>query len=285
MSMSQSLLKRSFQPILPIADDFVDHFYGELFSAHPELRSLFSVEQFSKQKENLPVALAFVIENIQDSERVGSYLREMGKASVARGAKPEHLDWVGQAFLGSLRYFYSDNWTHELQVAWSAAVQFISDGLTQGMLEQVALHQNSDQGTNRTELEAAVSPASAQHEEVASIQAAAPVPAPADLIQSSPRESEPLRARVDQLASEVLINSMKRQAEDIAVQVVANLKETFLTHLVAQIVQEEIKKQAAFCVTDILKAAVEAEAKRLIPESGEDRATFTGRSSYANQIA
>jgi hypothetical protein len=69
-----------------------------------------------------------------------------------------------------------------------------------------------------------------------------------------------LRARVDQLAAEILFASMERQAQEVAVRVVASLKDTYLSELV----RDEVARQAKVWVGQLIQAAVEAEASQLI---------------------
>ncbi len=243
MSINPSLLKRSFQPILSIADDFVDHFYEVLLSEHSELRKLFSVESFSIQKMALAESLAFIVENIENTKKLEIYLKNMGMRHIEYGAKTEHLEWVGKALIGTLAYFYSDNWTQELQDTWMATYQLVSnlmkEGMMDGMMEEFEQVQVDDAVASR--------------------------------VVTSEFKDVSLSGRVDQLAFDILQTSMKRQAEGIATQVFSELKDTFLS----QLIRDEVKKQASAWVGEILKAAIEAEAAKLM----EDCSARNGRAA------
>ena len=255
--MNSSLLKRSFEPIILIADDFVDHFYCELFRSHPELRSFFSVESFPEQKMKLAESLGFIVENIEDLDILKRYLVDLGRRHVHYGVIPEQLSWVGQALIATLIHFYADNWTEELEQTWLAAFSLISDAMMEGM-EKMNANAEAAQG-DLIELDRADGQ---RHQSGRDLKKEGSAE-----VAGSESQGLELRARVDQLAAEILFASMERQAQEVAVRVVASLKDTYLSELV----RDEVARQAKVWVGQLIQAAVEAEASQLISARAPSR--------------
>jgi hemoglobin-like flavoprotein len=228
------LLKRSFQPILAVANDFLDYFYEELFRMHPEARALFSVDRFPHQKELLGSSLVFIVDHVEDQVELQRYLKALGKRHVHYGTQKEHFEWVGTALIESLKYFYADNWTQELERVWLAAYGLISQVMSDALIE--AAKEQKEQKNPAV---------------------------PGVVLEGSPtggQASSQLSVRVDKLAFEILYASMQRQAESVVSQVVANLRET----MIHQAVRDEVKKQVTSTVSEVLKSAIEFEANQLM---------------------
>lgn len=53
MSLQVELLEQSFEDIKPNADEFVNSFYNNLFTANPEAKPLFETTNMAEQKKKL----------------------------------------------------------------------------------------------------------------------------------------------------------------------------------------------------------------------------------------
>lgn len=263
MPINSSLLKRSFQPIVPIAADFAEHFFDDLFMGHPELRSLVSIDQATTLQTDLVQKMAFVIERIETPEELSKYLHSQGQELFKHGGRIDFLDWFGQSLINTLHYFYADNWTDELHALWSQAYGMVAEYMNKAIKTEVELSSLIQKQTSDLADQNSLPTASLNlvHDEPSQV---VPASNSASVDKSSvePSREKQLRHRIDQLASEVLYQSMEKQAHEVAARVIGEMKDTFF----AQMVQSEIKKQATFWVEEILKSAVEAEANRLISD-------------------
>jgi hypothetical protein len=59
----------------------------------------------------------------------------MGARHVAYGAAPIHYPVVGEALMRTLKYFFKDQWSADLDTTWTTAYQVISDTMLEGARE------------------------------------------------------------------------------------------------------------------------------------------------------
>lgn len=125
MALNTRILKESFEAIKPVADKAVDRFYGDLFKNHPDAKSLFEQGQSEKRKTAAIQVMTSIFECLEDPKGLASYLGHLGARYAKRGAKPEHYDWGVDSLLNTLKFFFDDTWTDELEDAWMAALGLI----------------------------------------------------------------------------------------------------------------------------------------------------------------
>ncbi|MDJ0901701.1 MAG: globin family protein [Xenococcus sp. MO_188.B8] len=126
------LLEKSFETIKPQADEFVNSFYDNLFTANPEAKPLFAGTNMAEQKKKLLNSLVLVVENLRNPEALDSALRGLGARHVKYGALPEHYPLVGSALLTTFEQYLDDKWTPEVKQAWVDAYGAISEIMLDG---------------------------------------------------------------------------------------------------------------------------------------------------------
>ena len=126
------LLEQSFEAIKPQADEFVDSFYNNLFTANPEAKPLFEHTNMASQKKMLLNSLVMVVENLRQPDVLDKALRGLGARHVKYGALPAHYPLVGSALLTTFRQYLSDKWTPDVKEAWVGAYGAISEIMLDG---------------------------------------------------------------------------------------------------------------------------------------------------------
>ena len=132
MSLQVELLEQSFESVKPHANEFVDSFYQNLFTAHPEAKPLFEHTDMAKQKKMLLNSLVMVVENLRQPDVLDKALRGLGARHVKYGALPEHYPLVGGALLTTFGQYLQEKWTPEVQQAWTGAYGAISEIMLDG---------------------------------------------------------------------------------------------------------------------------------------------------------
>ena len=127
-----NLLEQSFNEIKPKANEFVDSFYENLFTANPEAKPLFDTTDMEKQKKKLLNSLVLVVDNLRQPEVLNGALRGLGARHVKYGALPEHYPLVGSALLTTFEQYLKDKWTPEVKDAWVSAYGAISEIMLDG---------------------------------------------------------------------------------------------------------------------------------------------------------
>ena len=132
MSLQVELLEQSFEAIKPQANEFVNSFYDNLFTANPEAKPLFATTDMAEQKKKLLGSLVLVVENLRKPDTLDSALRGLGARHVKYGALPEHYPLVGGALLTTFEQYLQDKWTTEVKQAWVDAYGAISEIMLDG---------------------------------------------------------------------------------------------------------------------------------------------------------
>ncbi len=127
-----ALLEESFAKIQPVADDFADSFYKNLFEDYPSAKLLFAQVNMSAQAKKLIASLEFVIEHLRKPQALNETLKGLGTRHVKYGVLPEHYPLVGNALLKTFEQYLGGDWTVEVKEAWVAAYELISEVMLDG---------------------------------------------------------------------------------------------------------------------------------------------------------
>ena len=130
--LNVELLEQSFAEVKPVANEFVNSFYENLFSAHPEAKPLFEHTDMASQKKMLLSSLVLVVDNLRKPDVLDKTLRGLGARHVKYGALPEHYPLVGGALLTTFEQYLKDKWTPNVKDAWVNAYGAISEIMLDG---------------------------------------------------------------------------------------------------------------------------------------------------------
>ena len=132
MAINTDLIQASFEKAKPLGQEITKKFYEILFAEYPAAKPLFENVDLEKQEHALLGSLAFVVENITDTEKISDYLGKLGARHVNYNTLPEHYPLVGDSLLKTFAHFFKDEWTEELNNEWEKAYGVITDLMLQG---------------------------------------------------------------------------------------------------------------------------------------------------------
>ncbi|MBP5973515.1 pentapeptide repeat-containing protein [Brasilonema sp. CT11] len=130
------LLESSFHKIKPRTSEFVASFYENLFTSHPEVKPLFAKVDMATQHKKLLQALVLVVENLRDPEALGDVLNALGARHVGYGAIPKYYGAVSKALLSSFEQYLQQDWTPEVNKAWTDAFRAINALMLKGATQE-----------------------------------------------------------------------------------------------------------------------------------------------------
>lgn len=93
-------------------------FYGRLFRTHPELRDLFP-HDLKAQERKLVQTLGFVVDALDDPDRLTPAAEALAARHVGYGVKAEHYAPVGDALVWTLGEMLGDAFEPEDRAAWA----------------------------------------------------------------------------------------------------------------------------------------------------------------------
>ena len=114
------LVKSSWQLVLPIQKTAAELFYGRLFELDPALRPLFKGDMTEQGRK----LMAMINTVVMSLDRLGSMLgaiEDLGRRHVAYGVTEAHYDTVGSALLWTLGKGLGEQFTPQVEAAWTEA--------------------------------------------------------------------------------------------------------------------------------------------------------------------
>jgi hemoglobin-like flavoprotein len=122
----KNLVKTTWAMVVPIADTAAGLFYDRLFTVDATTRPMFTNTNMAEQRKKLMQALAFVINGLDQTEKLVPTIQTLGRSHVRYGVTDNHYDSVGSALLWTLEQGLKDAWTPPVKDAWVAAYTLVA---------------------------------------------------------------------------------------------------------------------------------------------------------------
>lgn len=132
-----SLVKTSWQKVLPISDKAAELFYGKLFEMDPALEPLFSGDM-TEQGRKLMLMINTAVNSLDRLDAIVPAVQGLGKRHVAYGVKDEHYDTVAGALLWTLEAGLGDSFTPDVKEAWVRTYTILATTMKEAAAEEVA---------------------------------------------------------------------------------------------------------------------------------------------------
>jgi hemoglobin-like flavoprotein len=118
-------IQDSFAKVAPISEQAAALFYGRLFELAPEVKPLFRGDM-TEQGRKLMATLAVVVNGLGNITSILPAASALAKRHVDYGVKASHYEPVGAALIWTLQRGLGEQWTPELEAAWSGAYTLLS---------------------------------------------------------------------------------------------------------------------------------------------------------------
>lgn len=124
------LIRATSTPLETRPEEVGKHFYATLFSRVPETRDLFPVNM-EVQRSRLLRALVHVVQMVDQPDDLVPFLQQLGRDHRKFGVMSQHYDALGHALLSTIATFAGDDWTPEVERAWTSAYGIVADAMQQ----------------------------------------------------------------------------------------------------------------------------------------------------------
>lgn len=115
-----TLVRSSWQLVLPIQDQAASLFYARLFELDPELRVLFKKDMM-EQGRKLMSMIGMVVAQLDRLDQLVPAVQDLGRRHGAYGVEDKHYATVGDALLWTLGRGLGAAFNQEVRNAWSEA--------------------------------------------------------------------------------------------------------------------------------------------------------------------
>lgn len=138
MNLNPQIIRDSFALAVPIADDVAARFYQYLFADYPQVKPLFAKIDPPAQRQKLIQSLVYIVGHLEKSDRLATYLKNMGSRHLYYGVEESHYDAVGATLLKTFESFLGAQFTPEIREQWTIAFGIIKTTMLQGAREHQA---------------------------------------------------------------------------------------------------------------------------------------------------
>lgn len=112
-----TLVKESWEKVVPISETAAELFYGKLFELDPALKPLFKGDM-KEQGGKLMAMINTAVNGLTNLEAIVPAVQQLGERHVDYGVKAEDYDTVGAALLWTLEQGLGDAFTSDVKEAW-----------------------------------------------------------------------------------------------------------------------------------------------------------------------
>lgn len=112
-----SLVKESFERVVPYSNKMTRVLYDQLFELNPHLRKLFK-KDMRDQRRKFIKSLIFIVENLHDAKLVGDVIKEIARRHTSYNVKEKDYETFGKALLFALSATLGDDFTAPIRAAW-----------------------------------------------------------------------------------------------------------------------------------------------------------------------
>ena len=122
-------LVKSTVPILEVSGPAItDYFYNRLFTQNPEAKNIFNMSNQASGKQSFALfsAIAAYAKNLDNVEQLLTMVERIAQKHTSLNIQPEHYDLVGHHLIETLRELVPEQFTQEIEDAWTAAYQALA---------------------------------------------------------------------------------------------------------------------------------------------------------------
>jgi hemoglobin-like flavoprotein len=133
-----TLVRDSFDKVVPIAGVAADLFYERLFYLAPSLRRMFPADM-RDQKRKLMVMIATAVQGLYDLELLVPQLKALGARHTGYGVEPAHYTVVGDALIWTLERGLGNVFTPDVRQAWTRVYGLLATTMQDGANDAVTM--------------------------------------------------------------------------------------------------------------------------------------------------
>ena len=132
MSLNAKVLQESLELVASREPHITKRFYEILFERYPQAKPLFSRNDPERQQQMLQESIVAVVDHVEDAAWLTETLHGLGAKHVEYGVTEDMYPWVGECLLATLAEIAGDDWSPEIEQAWTDAYGAITGLMLEG---------------------------------------------------------------------------------------------------------------------------------------------------------
>jgi len=122
----KKLVQESFAKVEPIAEAAAELFYNKLFELDPKLKDLFKGDM-KEQGRKLMAMIKAAVRGLDNPPKLIPAVQELGRRHVGYGVTEKDYDTVAVALIWTLGQGLKDDFTPEVEAAWTKVYSLLAD--------------------------------------------------------------------------------------------------------------------------------------------------------------
>ena len=129
-----TLVRNSWNQVIPIADQAAGLFYGRLFELDPSLKPMFKGDM-TEQGEKLMRMIGIAVDNLDKLDEVVPAVQDLGVKHLGYGVKNSQYGTVGESLLWALGQGLGDAFTTDVMNAWTDVYTVLANTMMEAARE------------------------------------------------------------------------------------------------------------------------------------------------------
>ena len=134
---TKKLVQDSFAQVAPMAETAAEMFYERLFELDPSVKPLFKSDM-AVQGRMLMQTIGAAVAGLDDLPAMTPIVQDLGVRHARYGVQLEHYDTVGEALLWTLGQGLGEEFTPEVQMAWTEVYTLLAQVMQDAVASQGA---------------------------------------------------------------------------------------------------------------------------------------------------
>jgi hemoglobin-like flavoprotein len=138
-------IRESWAALVPMRTRAAERFYTRLFEIDPTARELFAGRPMHVQQEKFLHTVDTLVQMLDYPPHIIEEFQALAKRHVGYGVLLEHYEPVGQALRWAMAQELGEQWTSDVERAWSELYLFIA-----GVMKRAAAPTNNEEPQTQT---------------------------------------------------------------------------------------------------------------------------------------
>ena len=137
-TINVGLVQRTWDMMVPIADEASRMFYDRLFELDPSLRPMFAHTNMDEQRQKVVQTITIAVHGLGRLQDLMPAVEELGRKHAGYGVQDKHYATAGTALLSMLEWGLGDAFTPEARESWTKTYNTLAEAMQRAGRDRAA---------------------------------------------------------------------------------------------------------------------------------------------------